>query len=586
MPTIGLKKRFLDSALGSKHSREELEEILFNYGLELDDIETLNIDKEEDYVYKIEVPANRYDLLCMEGLGQALRVFKGIEKPPKYQIKRAKNQIVLKVEKPTREIREFVVAAVLRNVTFDQDSYARFIDLQDKLHQNICRKRTLVSMGTHDLDTITPPFVYKALRPEEIVFVPLNKDKEYNGKDLLDLYLTDSHLKEYVPIIQDKPLYPVIYDSKGVVCSLPPIINSEHSKITLKTKNIFIEATATDLKKAEIVLDTIVTMFSPYCEGKFTVEPVKVVYEDKRIPDTEYPKLSYREQLVDLANVNKKIGINVDADEVILLLERMSLSVEKSGENQVKVTIPPTRQDILHECDVAEDVALAYGYNNIVMRMPETHTVAQPFPLNKLSDQLRYEIATAGWTEVLNFALCSEDDISTKLKREDGLVNAVRIANPKSSEFQVARNTLLPGLLKTLANNKAMPLPIKLFELQDIVVKDSTSDTNSSNRRNAAAIYYSKAGSFEILHGLLDRIMEVLEVKFSTEGERGKLTYYIKGRDYPTFFPGRSADIVLRKEDGSELILGVVGVLHPEVLAKFELNMPCCAMEINIEPFV
>lgn len=63
----------------------------------------------------------------------------------------------------------------------------------------------------------------------------------------------------------------------------------EHSKITLKTKNIFIEATATDLKKAEIVLDTIVTMFGQYCSQPFTAEPVKVIYEDKRVPDAEYP---------------------------------------------------------------------------------------------------------------------------------------------------------------------------------------------------------------------------------------------------------------------------------------------------------
>lgn len=209
----------------------------------------------------------------------------------------------------------------------------------------------------------------------------------------------------------------------------------------------------------------------------------------------------------------------------------MSLSSEIIDQNNVEVTVPPTRHDILHECDVAEDVALAYGYNKIVAKMPETHTIAQPFPLNKLSDQLRFEIANAGYTEVLNFALCSEDDISTKLKREDGLANSVRISNPKSAEFQVARNTLLPGLLKTLSNNKSIALPIKLFELQDIVIKDLSSDTNSSNQRNAAAIYYNKTGSFEVLHGLLDRIMEALEVKFDSEAQENKLTYYIRGKD-------------------------------------------------------
>jgi phenylalanyl-tRNA synthetase beta chain len=76
MPTIGVKKRILESELGAKYTKDQLDEVLFDYGLELDDIETTNIADEGDYVYKIEVPANRYDLLCIEGLGRALRIFK------------------------------------------------------------------------------------------------------------------------------------------------------------------------------------------------------------------------------------------------------------------------------------------------------------------------------------------------------------------------------------------------------------------------------------------------------------------------------------------------------------------------------
>lgn len=54
----------------------------------------------------------------------------------------------------------------------------------------------------------------------------------------------------------------------------------------------------------------------------------------------------------------------------------------------------------------------------------------------------------------------------------------------------------------------------------------------------------------------------------------------------PTFFPGRAAEIVYCNGDGKQVVLGVLGVLHPEVLAKFELNLPCCALELNIEHFV
>jgi phenylalanyl-tRNA synthetase beta chain len=73
-------------------------------------------------------------------------------------------------------------------VTFNQESYKSFIDLQDKLHQNICRKRSLVAIGTHDLDSIVGPFTYDAKPPGDIKFQPLNQDKEYTATELMDLY--------------------------------------------------------------------------------------------------------------------------------------------------------------------------------------------------------------------------------------------------------------------------------------------------------------------------------------------------------------------------------------------------------------
>jgi len=166
---------------------------------------------------------------------------------------------------------------------------------QDKLHHNIGRRRTLVSIGTHDLDTIQGPFIYDAKPPEDIKFVALNQEKEYTASQLMGLYSKDSHLKAFLPIIKDSPVYPIIYDQNNVVLSMPPIINGDHSKIKLTTKNIFIEITATDLTKAKTTLDTIVTMFSCYCAKPFTVEPVDVEYYDGTKMVT--PELQYRWKL-------------------------------------------------------------------------------------------------------------------------------------------------------------------------------------------------------------------------------------------------------------------------------------------------
>lgn len=92
------------------------------------------------------------------------------------------------IQPNTAKIRPHVVGAVLRNLYFTQDSYNSFIDLQDKLHQNICRKRSLVAIGTHDLDKIEGPFIYDAKPPEEIKFIALNQTKEYSASELMDLY--------------------------------------------------------------------------------------------------------------------------------------------------------------------------------------------------------------------------------------------------------------------------------------------------------------------------------------------------------------------------------------------------------------
>lgn len=154
--------------------------------------------------------------------------------------------------------------------------------------------------------------------------------------------------------------------------NIPWIYNlGDHSKITLNTRNVFIECTATDLHKAEVVLDTVVTMFSQYCEQSFEVEPVEVTQLDgsKQL----YPKLAERVEEVDADDVNKKIGIQVDDATMAELLSKMGLQARVVAPKRISVTIPPTRSDVLHACDIVEDVAIAYGFNNIKKTIPKTN---------------------------------------------------------------------------------------------------------------------------------------------------------------------------------------------------------------------
>ena len=91
-------------------------------------------------------------------------------------------------------------------------------------------------------------------------------------------------------------------------------------------------------------------------------------------------------------------------------------------------------------------------------------------------------------------------------------IPAVHISNPKTLEFQIARTSLLPGLLKTVQANRNMAIPLKLFEISDVVVKDAGAEVGARNERHMSAVYYDKKPGFEIIHGLLDRVMQLLDI--------------------------------------------------------------------------
>lgn len=468
-------------------------------------------DASDEIIYRIDIPANRYDLLCLEGLVKGLMVFQKKEQTPRFKRLEPKNMLKMTVTKSTQQIRPYGVAAVLRNVKFDKEKYDRFIDLQDKLHQNICRKRTIVAIGTHDLDTIQGPFVYDAKPPKDIKFAPLNQTKVMNGNEIMEFYRNHAQLKTYLHIIEDSPVYPVIYDAKGVVLSLPPIINGDHSKISVNTKNVFIECTATDLTKAKIVLDTIVTMFSTHCAEPFTVEGVEVI--DHAGKSTIYPELAYRVEKISAQKINKYIGINAKSEELASLLSQMYLTTKAKGD-ELTVEIPPTRHDIIHAADIIEDAAIAFGYNNVKKTIPNINTIGKMYPLNKLTEQMRLELAQAGLTEALTFTLVSRDDVAAKMNKKIEDIPAVHIGNPKTTEFQIARTTLIPGLLKTLAANKKMPLPLRLFEVSDVVIRDPTAEVGARNERRVCVVNCNKNAGFEVVHGILDHAMKSLDVKW------------------------------------------------------------------------
>jgi len=591
MPTVAVDKEDLFQLLGRTYTHKEFDELCFEFGIELDEDTTEDVKgTDERPQYKIEIAANRYDMLCIEGIAQALNEYLGKVESPEYTLKPAKPVVSLTVDPSTEEIRPYAYAAILRNVSFTPRNYESFMALQDKLHTNICRQRTLVAMGTHDLDTVKPPFVYKALPPEQIKFTPLNQTKEMNGKELMQFYEKDKNLGKYLHIIRDSPVYPVVLDSTGRVCSLPPIINSDHSKITMDTKNVFIEVTATDRTKANIVINQVVAMFSRYCGDKFSVEPVEII-SDHNGETRICPDIRERSMSIDKDYINSCLALDLSTEQICQLLKKMALKAtgSASDDNVINVTIPITRSDVLHQCDIMEDCAIAYGYNNLIKTLPKTEaTVGHPLPINKVSDILRNASAQAGWLEVMTLTLCSHDENFKFLRGVDDNSKVVKLANPKTFEYQVVRTTLIPGILKTIRENKRHSLPIKVFEAGDIVLKDDSLERKARNQRNWCAVYAGKVSGFEYIQGLLGKIMQTFRTPWLEDPVKGKHGYWLEEtEDIKMYFPGRGARIMLRPKDGEKAIeIGSIGVLHPEVCNNFDIPFAISSVEINAEVFL
>jgi len=600
MPTVNVVKDELFRMIGRSFTEEEFDKLCFAYGLEYDGetsqkkmiareratdksgaSDHLIENASEETLLRIEVAANRYDLLCVEGIALALRSFLNLDADPKCELPlpkfvAKKPTTRMTVDPSVLDVRPVIMCAIVRNVKFTERSFASFIDMQDKLHQTLCKRRSLASIGTHDLDHVKAPFKYEARKPEDIHFCPLRgtQGRVVNGRECMTALESDLALRDYLPLIRDKERYPVVLDATNEVMSLPPIINGSKSMMSKDTRNVFLEVTATDETKCEIVLQTVACLFSMYATPRFEIEQVEVVSgKTTRIT----PPVAYRTQTAEVDYINKQLGLKCTAAEQLKYLRKMGMEGKASADGKtIAVEVPPHRSDILHECDIMEEVAIAYGFNNIKPMPCPTPTIGHQLLRTKLEEKLAQEIAFAGFCQVLTFTLCRRaDNFATLRRKDDG--SAITIPDSKNTEVETARVSLLASVLRSVASNKALPLPIRVFEIGDVVKKDSSVPVGAKNFQNVCAVQCDVNSGFDSIHGLLDRVMRVLGVP--PVGVKGKVApYSLRASHDGAFIDGLCADVFVGDKK-----VGVIGVVHPEVLAACAIDSPCSAFELTLD---
>lgn len=164
----------------------------------------------------------------------------------------------IKLTEIVKNVRPHIVACIIRNLSFTDESFRKMIQLQNKLHEGICEKRNAATLATHDLDRfVSGDLIYTAMPPKQIMIQPLGRKKSYSAASLFLKIQTEadnlrrekkrnvySGIHRYLYLIEGKPEYPCVLDDTKQVISLPPITNGEVTKISVDTKNIFVEVTS------------------------------------------------------------------------------------------------------------------------------------------------------------------------------------------------------------------------------------------------------------------------------------------------------------------------------------------------------
>ena len=542
MPTLSYDKKDLLSLIGKKLSDKELEEII---NLIKPNVEEMGKDE-----IRVEHCADRPDLFGIEGLARAVRSYLGIEKGlKKFLVEDARMSV--KVE-PVK-IRPYIACAIIKNFKPTSEAIKSLMNIQEVLHETLGRKREKVAIGIHDLDKIEPPIKYTAVSRAE-KFIPLECEAEMSLEEVLE---KTEKGRKYGHIIRESKFWPVYVDSRGIF-SFPPIINSDRTKVTEKTRNLFVEVTGIEKKALLQTLNILVTNFA---ERKCKIEAVRVKYPGK----TEVtPELKEEVIQVDPKKVNELIGLNLSASEMIELLERMGYEASLIR-GKLQVIIPCYRVDILHAVDIIEDVAIAYGYNNLVPEFANVATIGKPLALEKLCAKARQLMIGFGFQEILRPVLTNPRDQFERMNLEASEV--IEIENFVSEEYTCLRKWLIPGLLKVLAVNKHVEYPQKLFEIGDVVIPDKREETMSKNLRKLACVISHSKASFSEIKSVVESFLRNLGVD-----------YRIEEFKHPSFIEGRVAKVV-----GNRKELGFFGEISPLVLEKWELEMPVSAFEINLE---
>lgn len=510
------------------------------------------VENLTDEELEIDVTPDRPDLLSYQGFKRSFLAFLGKKTGLKeYKIEKPLENYKLTIDSSVKDVRPHTACAIIKGLKLNDEKIKELIDIQEKLHITLGRKRKKLAIGIYPLEKITLPITYKAIEPDKIKFIPLEMDREMNGLQILQKHPAG---RDYAHLLAGKSKFPIFIDAQENILSMPPIINSERTgRVTDKTKEVFVECSGFDKNSLEKCLTIIITALADM-GGK--IYSMDIVGGPKKIS----PTLNHEKIKVSLENSNKLLGLNLSEKEMKSCLEKMGHNYA-DGEAQTAAW----RVDILHKVDLIEDVAIAYGYDKLDAILPKIATIGQEDKKETLKRKISNIITGLNFLEISNYHLTTMKAQFHKMgiqeKQEKGYIEL----EESKTENNILRKDLSHYAMKIFSENMDCEYPQKIFETGKVFIKEN----DKLIEKEKLCLAQAPANFTDI-----KRIIEYLSRMLGLE-----LEIKTAQQNAPWFIDGRVADITLCGK-----IIGQTGEIHPKILRKWKIKMPVCLFELDLEP--
>lgn len=561
MPVVNILKSRIKQSFPNYPIVKLLEKLPF-LGLDIE-----GIDKEK---IRIEYNPNRPDFSSDTGVFRSLKGLLNVKVGlPIFKFSSNESYKIM-IDENVKHIRPIILFFVAtQNKNMNDFMLDQLLSIQEDLHNGIARDRKKASIGIHDLDSIKFPLTY-TIKSSNESFIPLDQSHQFTFKEIL---LNTDVGKKYSHLLNKLASYPALIDSSSNnnngdnettnnnhILSFPPVINSNKTKVTNKSKNLLIEITGINLDVCKNILA--ILAYYLYEEGfkisSGTIHDKKSVFSPLKI-------LKDKEVLIDKHFVDRYLGLDLTFKEIIEALQRSRIGASLTKNKKIKCSVPSYRSDIIHPTDIVEEVAIGYGIDNMIPTLPSFHVSPGTKYINfNIYDKLRETLIGLGFLEMVNFTLI-DYTLSTIFNLDNReILENIKVKESKSKEHEFLRTNIISSLINNISHNIHEEYPQKVFEIG----KTFSFKKSIIERWSLGVLIASNSTNYTEIKSILQSIFKLnFGEEFTTK----------RKNENDLFIPGRSADIFFNNKP-----IGFIGELSPQIITKFNLRLPISLFELNL----